>query len=100
MAYDKGMKQHQNMARGNGIADADETFGCAPHDATKGPMMASVEEMEDGHVKDGDRRGAGKPVRHSPDKHPAQAQPDHGKHAGADGFKPVAKPSGRYGEMP
>lgn len=76
MAYNDGLKQHQNMARGDGVASGD--FGCQP--IASGPAMAPVSEMTKGHTPDGDRRGAGMPVKHTKGKHPSQAMPDHGPH--------------------
>lgn len=80
MAYDSGLRQHQNMARGDGVASGD--FGCKPVES--GRCMGSVADMTKGHVADGDKRGAGKPVKHTPGKMPSQAMPDHGPHKGGE----------------
>lgn len=95
MAFTPGVKQHQNMARGEGISP-DETFGCTQLKDSQGPAMSPPGMSRAGPTKDGDDRGAGKPVKFDVKKHPSQAQPDHGGHSGAG----ITKPSGRYGVMP
>lgn len=78
MAYNPGIPERKNMAMGEGCATGD--FGVKPLDHSKGPAMSSEADMKKSHVGDGDRRGAGKPVKHTKGEFPSQSAPDHGPH--------------------
>lgn len=71
----KGVRQHEAMATGGGMAKCD--FGVKPWDCHDGARMGN--DPEKGPMADG-ARGADKPVKHTKGKMPAQAGPDHGPH--------------------
>jgi hypothetical protein len=77
MGYDSGVPQRKNMAAGDGQMSGGD-FGCCKIES--GPSMAPVSEMTKGHVADGDKRGAGMPVKHTRGKFPSQSEVDHGPH--------------------
>ena len=79
MGYDNGLKQHTNMAMGDGVMDSGN-FGVKPFDHSKGPNMTPISEGMKSHTEDGSKRGAMPPVPGGAGKHPRQANPDHGHH--------------------
>lgn len=76
MVYESGVPQRKNNAMGDGIMGSNETFGCKQMGESKGPNMGSSKS----EIMKDDDRGAGKPVKHTSGKMPAQAAADHGKH--------------------
>ena len=73
-----GIRQRTAMASGGSMASGD--FGVKPLDHSKGPIMTPISDMSKGHVGDGDRRGAGKPVSRGGGKMASPAKADHGPH--------------------
>ncbi len=71
---DGPIKQHQMLARGEGLMSGD--FGCKDINHMKGPSMGTGGMMAGASSN----RGAPPPVKHSKGKMRAQAQPDHGAH--------------------
>lgn len=79
MSYETGVKQHHNMAMGDGVMGGTD-FGCKPMDHSKGPKMGDEGDMKRGHVGDGEKRGAKPPMASGGGKFGKQAAPDHGPH--------------------
>ena len=78
MAFDQGLKQHQNMARGNGVR-SHESFGCESLASANGGSHSTDGGASGSTLDDGSR--AGPPhISRGAGQMPATAHSDHGPH--------------------